>query len=244
MSSLLKVTFVELKLFLRDPAWAVFSVVLPTVLLVVFGSLPNLSEPSEDFGGLRFIDVWLPSLVVITLSILSLQALPGYLASYREKGILRRFATTPVHPSRLLLAQLTTNLIAAIVAVLLLIAVGALGFDVPLPQHLLSFLASFLLGTAALFTLGLLAAAVAPSARAAGAIAMLFFFPVMFFGGVYFPRELLPDLIARIGDYLPPGTQALQDSWIGTGAQPLQLLVMAAITIVGAIAASRLFRWE
>ncbi len=66
----------------------------------------------------------------------------------------------------------------------------------------------------------------------------------MFFGGVYVPRELLPDLVVRIGDVTPPGVQALKDAWIGSGPHPLQLVAMASIAGVAGLAASRLFRWE
>jgi ABC-2 type transport system permease protein len=66
----------------------------------------------------------------------------------------------------------------------------------------------------------------------------------MFFGGVYLPRPLLPDVIRRIGDYVPPGTQPLQDAWVGNGVQPLQLLVLAAFAVLGTALAAKLFRWE
>lgn len=244
MHGLRKLTMVEFRLFLREPMWVIVSTLLPTVLLVVFGSIPSLVEPSANFGGRRFIDAFQPSLMVITLAILALQAMPTYLATYREKGVLRRLSTTPAHPAKVLVAQLVTNLTCAVVAVLLLIVVGATAYDVPLPNHPLGFLLTFVLGTAGLFTLGLLVAAVAPTGKSAGMVAVVVFFPVMFFGGVYLPRELLPDGLARVGDYLPPATQALQDSWLGAGPQWTHLAAMVAITVgVGALAA-RLFRWE
>ena len=81
---------------------------------------------------------------------------------------------------------------------------------------------------AALFAIGLLLAAVAPSARAATAIAIPMFFVVMFLGGVYLPRYLLPEVLVRIGDFTPPGVQGLQDAWLGAAPQLLPLLGMAA----------------
>jgi len=50
--------------------------------------------------------------------------------------------------------------------------------------------------------------------------------------------------LQRVGDYLPPGTQPLQDAWVGTGVQPLQLAVLAAFAVGGTALAARLFRWE
>ena len=55
---------------------------------------------------------------------------------------------------------------------------------------------------------------------------------VMFLGGVYLPRKMLPEFLIRIGDYTPPGIQALLDAWSGTSPQPAQLAVMALITIL------------
>ena len=60
----------------------------------------------------------------------------------------------------------------------------------------------------------------------------------MFLGGVYLPRQMLPEFLIRIGDYTPPGVQALLDAWQGTSPQLAQLAVMALITVVaGAVAA-------
>lgn len=244
MSSLAKVTLLEAKLFLRDPLWAACAVGLPTVLLAVFASIPAMAEPSASFGGMSFVAAFSPSLVVITLGILAFQALPGYVAGYREKGILRRMSVTPVHPAVVLAAQLLVHLVTAVVALALLLAVGRIGFDVPLPRHGLGFAVAFVLGMTALFALSLLVAAVAPSARTASGISFGLFIPTMFFGGVYVPRELLPDSLARIGGYLPPGVEALQEAWTGSGPSPVQLAVLAAVTVAGGTIAAKMFRWE
>ncbi len=244
MHALAKLTVIEAKLFVRDTSNLLFVILLPTALMAVFASIPGLSEPSTDFGGLRFVDVWVPSLMVMSVAIVGLQAMPVYLSSYRENGILRRLSTTPVHPVNLLIAQLLVNLVAAVVAVAVLITVGSIAFDVPVPAHAFGFAAAFLLGTAALFGVGLVVAALVPGARAAFAIGTLLFMVTMFFGGLYVPRHVLPEVLVRVGNVLPPGVQALQDAWTGTGPQALHLLVMAGIAGVLALVAARLFRWE
>lgn len=244
MSTLTKLTVVELKLFLRDPAAWIFAVLLPTGFLLVLGAIPALRTPDETFGGERFIDVFAPSLLVITMATLGLNMLPIRLSTYREKGVLRRLSTTPVRPGRLLVAQLVANLLIALAALAVFVAAGALVFDVAIPQQLPGFVAAFLLGLASLFALGLLVAAVAPSARAGTGMALPLFFLAMFFGGVYLPRFMLPELIVRIGDYTPPGVQALLDTWMGRTPDPLPLVVLAVITVAAGLAAARIFRWE
>ena len=67
---------------------------------------------------------------------------------------------------------------------------------------------------------------------------------VMFLGGVYLPRMMLPEILVRIGDYTPPGIQALLDSWSGTSPQLAHLAVMGLITVAAGAVAARRFRWE
>jgi ABC-2 type transport system permease protein len=67
---------------------------------------------------------------------------------------------------------------------------------------------------------------------------------MQFFAGVYLPTFLLPDVIVRIGEFVPPGIAAFQGAWTGDGADPVQLAVMALIAAVATGLAVRLFRWE
>jgi ABC-2 type transport system permease protein len=233
----------EGKLLFRDPVTWLAAVVLPSVVLVLFGGV-FAGGPDPDLGGRRWIDVFVPSLVVITVGTLGIQTLPVRLATYREKGVLRRLGTTPVHPAGVLAAQLALYAAVSIVALVLLIVVAHIAYDVPLPLDPAGYVAAYLLGMGALFAIGLLIAAVAPSARTATAIAIPLFFAVMFLGGVYMPRVLLPEIVQRIGDVTPPGVQGLQDAWLGTAPQLGPLAVLALLTLgVGALA-TRLFRWE
>ncbi len=145
---------------------------------------------------------------------------------------------------RLLTAQLVTYLVTALVALVLLIVVARIAFDVPLPHDVIGYVAAVVLGTSSLFVVGLVLAAVAPSARTATAVAIPLFFVVMFLGGVYVPRAALPDVLVRIGEFTPPGVQGLQDAWVGNGPQLAPLVVMAVVTVVGGVLAARAFRWE
>jgi ABC-2 type transport system permease protein len=234
----------EAKLLSREPIYVLATVALPTVILLIFGSIFGPGKPDPAFGGLRFLDVFVPSLVVISVATLGIQTLPIRLATYREKGVLRRLSTTPAHPLRLLAAQLVIYLVTSVIALALLIVVARIAFGVPLPGQPLGYLAAFLLGMSSLFAIGLVVAAVAPSSRVATAVAIPMFFVVMFLGGVYLPRVFLPEALRRIGDFTPPGVQGLQDAWMGTAPQLAPLVAMAIATIVLGMLAVRLFRWE
>jgi ABC-2 type transport system permease protein len=183
-------------------------------------------------------------LIVISVGTLGIQTLPIRLATYREKGVLRRLSTTPAHPLRLLAAQLVIYLVTAVIGLILLVAVARVAFDVPLPQDPIGYVVAFLLGMSSLYAIGLVVAAVAPSSRAATAVAIPMFFVVMFLGGVYLPRVFLPDILVRIGDFTPPGVQSLQDTWMGTAPELAPLVGMALLTALLGTLAVRLFRWQ
>lgn len=244
MNSLMRLTAVELKLFFREPATWFLTLVLPTLILVLVGAIPGLREADADLGGRRFIDFYVPTMIAMALAILGVNTLPLRLAGYRERGVLRRLSTTPVDPAKLLAAQLIINMLVATAAVALLVVVGAVAIQIPLPEHIVAFAVAFVLGMSSLFALGMLVAALAPNTRTGQTLTWPMFVAVMFIGGVYVPRVALPEFVQRIGDYFPPGVQAMQDAWIGTGAQPLQLAALAAVTLVAGAASVRLFRWE
>jgi ABC-2 type transport system permease protein len=245
MHALRKITEIEARLLAREPLALFFSLVFPTLLLTVLGLIPAMREPSEVMGGISFIEFFAPSLVVFTLGMVCLQVVPNALAAYREQGVLRRLSVTPVHPALILIAQLVVNFALAVISTVLVMAVGVLAFGIPLPHFLLGFVVAFVVGITALFAVGLIIAAVAPSTRAASGMATVVFTAAMFFGGVYVPRFVLPDAITRIGAYVPPGVQALQDGWTGAAPpQALHLFIMAGIALVATAVAARLFRWE
>jgi len=189
----------------------------------------------------------LPALsVAIALAVLAFLTLPAYLGGYREKGILRRLSTTPAHPAGLLVAQLVTNLALALAAVALVLGVGVTALDMALPRDPVGFVASLVLGITGLFAVGLLIAAVAPTARAASGYGLVLFFPSMFLAGVYLPKHLMPPVLARIGEFTPLGAfrAVLEDAWGGASPNLSAYAVLAACAVGATTVAARVFRWE
>jgi ABC-2 type transport system permease protein len=247
MSGLSRLTLNEARLLLRDPLMLFLALVLPIVILLAFG-LPDFARvPSPDLGGQRAIDTVLPSVALaISIAILGVFSLPTYLATYREKGVLRRMSTIPANPLQLLIAQLAVSLALALVSLALVLGVGITALDMSVPGSIPWLAVGFVLGSASMLAVGLIVAAVAPSAKAAGGLGWLAFFPLAFLAGVYLPRNLMPDLLARIGDFTPLAAfrEATQAAWVGATPRPLHLVVMAATTLLAGAAAARLFRWE
>ncbi|MFG2091957.1 ABC transporter permease [Streptomyces sp. NPDC048612] len=247
MPALAKMTYVEAKLLLRDPASAIMTLAFPLFLMTIFGIIPGFRKPFDGFNGQAVIDTFVPSVVVlVVLSILALSVMPVYLATYRERGVLRRLSASPVHPVKLLAAQIAVNTLMAIAAVVLLVAFAGAAFDVSPPADLGGFLLAFVLGTTTLLSLGMLVAAFAPSSKAATAIGLILMFPLMFLAGVWTPVEMLPGALGAVGRATPMGAvlQALRDSWGGDPVQPWLLLLMAGYSVAFAAISAKYFRWE
>lgn len=254
MRALLKMVQVETKLFLRDSATVVFGVLFPAGLLLALGSIPALRETSPETGGLRSIDIWAPTALVFGMVMIAVQHVPAVVATYRERGILRRLSTTPAHPRSVLLAQMIVAFASVVVSAALMIFLAWAVLDIAPPERPLEFVVASVVGYAALLGLGMISAAVVRTSSAANQSGTLLFVALMFFGGAFLPRVLMPDMLREAGEFIPPGLQALTTAWSAeageitatAGGQPfwLQIAVMAGIAVIASAIAAKLFRWE
>lgn len=247
MTALLTITKTEAKLFAREPVALFFGLVFPSLLLLVIGAVvPGAREPNPDLGGLRFVDLYAPSVIAFSLVTLGVNVLPTVLVTYRERGYLRRLATTPLGPSRLVLVQLLVHAGVAVVATLGALVVGRLAFGIPLPASPLAFVLVLVLGMLSLFGIGMLVAALASTSSAAQGLSMLVYFPLLFFAGVYFPLEGMSGPLRTLADLLPSGAvvAGLSAAMRGAALEARDLLVMAAYAVAFTVLAIRTFRWE
>jgi len=240
-----RLTLTEVKLNLRDWSTTGFGLVLPVALLVALGSIPGVDEPDPALGRQRGIDTWVPSMAfTLALAMLAWFMLPVVLATYRERGVLRRFATTPARPAALLAAQLFANLLVLAVAVVAVFVVGSLAVDLRAPRNLVGFAVVLGAGVLALFGIGLLLASVIPSQRAAQGITWLVFAPSAFLAGVYVPSQYLPDWVTRVADFTPLAAfrSAVETVWVGDGPRPLHVAVLVATAVLSWLGAVRFLR--
>jgi ABC-2 type transport system permease protein len=244
MRALARLTVVETRLMLREVAGPMFTVLLPVALLVVVGLSGSVHEPDPALGGHRGIDTVIPSMsVMLSMAMAAFFMLPVVLSNYRERGVLRRFATTPVRPAAMLGAQLLLNGAVVLFSTLLTVLVGVAALGMRRPDLLLVG-PTFLLGVLGLFPIGLLVASVAGSAKAATGYALAMWFPSAFFAGLYVPVEYLPRVLRRIGDFTPLGAfrQAIQAAWAGDVPHPLHLAVLGVSFLVAGGLAVRYYR--
>ncbi|MDA0167990.1 ABC transporter permease [Solirubrobacter taibaiensis] len=236
----------EAKLTLREPVGMAFSLLLPLGLVLAFGLAADVTEPDPNLGGQIPLDTVLPSLALaLSFAMVAIFMLPGFMADYRARGILRRLSTTPVHPAKLLAAQTAVQFTIALISVPLVLGLAvALGMN--LPEQLLTVIGVLLLGGLALFAVGTLISAVAPDPKIGYVYSALVFFPSLFFAGMYLPKEQMPDWLSTLGDFTPLGAfrESLENAFTGTAQDPLMLLTLAATAILAGTIATRVFRWE
>jgi ABC-2 type transport system permease protein len=236
----------EARLFRREPVNLVLILALPAGLIAGFGLIPGFGDPDPGLGGQSGTQFIASLCVGIVIAALSLMVLPGVLGTYRERGVLKWMHTTPTRPAYLLGAQLAVYGAGVLTSLVLILGVAILGFGVDVPGDVPMFLVAILLGSAALLSVGLLVAAVASSAKAAQGIGMALFFPSMFLGGVYIPRDAFPHALQVVSDFTPLGAtiEAVRASWQGEFPRPLHLGVLAVYAVGASLLAARTFRWE
>jgi ABC-2 type transport system permease protein len=235
--ALARLTWVELKLFAREPLAVVFAFAFPLVVLSVLAGIFG-SEPNSDFGYAVPRDYYLAGYVGVVIACVGLIALPVHVAAYRERGILRRFRASSVPASTVFGAQVLVSFVVCVAGSAFLIALAVVAYGAALPDAPAGALLAFVVGTLSILALGFLIAALAPNARAAQALGLTLFFPMWLLSGAGPPRSIMTGAMRDIGDALPLThvVKALQDPWLGRGTNGGQLaLLVAILVVVGAI---------
>jgi ABC-2 type transport system permease protein len=232
--TLRELTWLEFKLFAREPLTVVFVLVLPVVILYVlngvFGSQP---DPGvwEGHSPVDFYTAAYVALVVATIGVLSL---PVHLAGYRERGVLRRFRASALRPWTLVGAHVLVAFVTGVMGSVLLTAVSALGYDATLPRDWLGVVGAFLLVSLAFAALGALLGLLLPTARAAQGAGVLLFFVFLMLGGAGPPREVLPSAMMRVSDLTPLtyAARLLRAPWLGGSWDVTAAAVMTGLLVI------------
>lgn len=230
----------------RNFAPVFFALLFPVMMLLIFGGIYG-NKPSAQFGGRGVVDSSVPAYLILVVSVTGLMSFPLGLAEYRDRKILKRFRATPAHASSFLLAQGTVNLVLSLVGAFLLVVVARVTFGLHMPENWPGSVAALVAATLAMYAVGGVVAALAPTERAATAIANLIYFPMIFLSGATIPLVIFPSIMKRISDMIPAtyGVRLLQHTWLGTSTNlPLDYLVLGATILFGGLGALVFFRWE
>lgn len=231
-------SWVELKLFLRDPISVVFTLALPPLVLYVlaevFGNTPD--PQGTVFRGFGPTDYYVPAYIGLVVASLGLIGLPVHLASYRERGVLRRFQAARLPVRALVTSQLVVLVAGVLAGSALLVALARATYSTRWPASWFGVGLATAVGMLAFAAIGVLLGAVMPTARAAQGIGILLWFTMQMVSGAGPPPEVLSSALNTVGDVLPLShlVIALQDPWLGQGVNWAQMAVLAGIGVASA----------
>ena len=241
-----KLTWVETKIFTREPMGFVGTLVMPVVLFIVlgraFGSVKPVNMTQVDIPFNAAI------LAAVLIAISAVQSLVAIISIYREGGILKRLRATPLSPVTILGAHVVVKLIFTVMSLALLLLAGRRLFPGVMQVNVFSFTVAVLLSTLSILSLGFVIASVVPTARFAGLVSGATLYPMLALSGLFFPVDRLPRALNALA-YLLPTTHAvalLDGVWDGSGWGAHWVDVAALLVLFAAYTSlsTKVFRWE
>ena len=246
---------IELLTFPRDREAAFFTLVLPVLLLVVFGSAFN----DDVAPGIPFSQYFLAGMIASGVVYTAFQNLAIVIPQERDDGTLKRLQGTPMPKAAYFVGKVGVVLVVYVVQVSLLMLIGVTLFDVSLssdPQDWVVFTWLSILGLVCCTLLGVAFSSLVKTGRGAPALVSPVVLVLQFTSGVFFQYDELPSWMQQFAAIFPlkwlcqgmrsvflPDSfqrQELAGSWeLGRVALVLVLWSVAALVL-----ALRSFRWQ
>jgi ABC-2 type transport system permease protein len=230
----------ELKLMMRDPLVLTFVVAFPIVTMLIIGGAFG-TQPDQAFDFVNPAHWYVASYLTVVIAAMGLVMLPVHLASYRERGVLRRFAAAGFPRWSFPISQLIVGLATTTVSCALLLLVAAPVYGIP-PMHAWwRVTAALALGSIAFVSLGVVLGSVLPSARSAQAVGLLIFFPSFLLGAGGPPPHVMGSVVRQVAGPLPLTllTNAVREPWLGLGSATGSLAAVAALAVAATALAAR-----
>lgn len=239
-----KLTWVETKVFLREPMGVFATLGVPVVIFVILGrtfgsgGFESSAVPEPPFS--------VPILAALFIAVSAVISLVAIMSIYREGGILKRLRATPLSPVTILGAHVFVKLVFTLAALALLLLAGRRfvpgGLDVSLP----SFTAALLLSTASILSVGFVIASIVPAARFAQPITAGIFYAMIAVSGLFFPLDLLSRPLRIVAQTLPTthAVTLMQSIWDGAGWDGPSTLALLLIGVACTALSAKVFRWE
>jgi ABC-2 type transport system permease protein len=246
---------IELLQFVRDKEAAFFTIILPVLLLVVFGS----AFTGDVVPGIRFSQYFLAGMLASGIAYTSFQNLAISIPQERDVGTLKRLRGTPMPPAAYFIGKVGLVLTVYVAQVTTMMAIGVALFGVRLPRNpadWFTFTWVSVLGLVCCTLLGIAFSSVPRSGRGAPALVSPVVLVLQFTSGVFFQYDGLPPWMQQMSALFPlkwlcQGMRSvfLPDSFqrqelAGTWELGRVALVLAAWSLVGLVLAVRGFRWQ
>jgi ABC-2 type transport system permease protein len=230
----------ELTLMRRDPLVLTFVFVFPVVTMLIIGGAFG-TTPDQAFDFTNPSHWYVASYLTVVIGAIGLVMVPVHLASYRERGVLRRFAVAGFPRWSFAIAELVVGLITTLVACALLLAVAAPVYGLPAMHTAWRVLLALALGAVCFTGIGVLLGSVLPSARSAQAVGLVLFFPSFLLGAGGPPPHVMGAAVRMVAGPLPLTllTNAVREPWLGIGTATSSLFALAGLTVLVAAVAAR-----
>ena len=245
---LLALTWLEIKIFMREPLGVIGSVFVPVLVFVVIGRTLGAQMTGAAPGERGLVGVDLAVFAALLISISAVLSLVTIIAIYREGGILKRLRATPLRPLTILTAHVIVKLLFTAVTVTMMTFVGKRYLPVDIPIPWVTFTAATIISTLSILSLGFVLAGLAPTARFAQPIGTIVLYPMIGISGLFRAVDEMPGVL-QVAARMTPASYAVSlmrgawhgDSWLDHGAD---LAALAIIFGVCTAIAVRVFRWE
>jgi ABC-2 type transport system permease protein len=246
LKGLLKLSWIETKIFLREPLGVVGSLALPVLMFLFVGRAMRVTpHDPASFARLPF-NLAILTALLITLG--AVQSLVGIMAIYREGGILKRLRATPLSPVTILGSHVLVKLVFTLVGLMLMMLAGRRVVPGVMPANVPSFITAVLVGTTSILSMGFVMASLVRTARFAQALGAALTYVMLALSGVFFSVQRLPRMLQMVANLLPTthAVTLMKGIWAGEGwgAQLDTLGALALIFTACMAFSSRWFRWE
>lgn len=241
-------TWIEIKVFLREPLGAFGMIVIPVLVFVVVGRILGYGVSLPSLPANSFLRVGVPVLGAILITLSAVLSLVTIISIYREGGILKRLRATPLRPQTILTAHVLVKLLLTGVTLLLMLLAGKRYYPIGIHAPLVSFTIALLISTWSILSIGFLIASVVPTARFSQPIGALILYPMVGLSGLFVAVESLPPKLQIVARILPLtyAVSLLEGIWKGDAWSAHVRDVTALILgfIVCTALSAKVFRWE
>lgn len=244
-----QLTWIEIKIFMREPLGAIGTIVIPVIAFIFLGKATAgaTAAPTESFSGLLAAG-GIPTLLALTVTVSAVLSLANIISIYREGGILKRMRATPLRPWTILTAHVLVKLLLTALTMILMLMAGRRYFSIGPEVPLVKFTIALLISVLSTLSIGFIVASVIPTARFAQPIGAVIFYPMIGLSGLFVPTESLPPKLRAVANILPLTRSAslLQGIWRGDSwwAHRGDILALAIVFVFCVALTSRVFKWE
>src|SRR6202161_284156 len=180
-----KLTWIEIKIFLREPLGAFGTIGIPVLVFLVLGRVAGGSLSPTSLASSSFIGVGLPVFASVLIAVNAVLSLVTIISIYREGGILKRLRATPLRPQTILTAHVFVKLLLTAATLALMVLAGQRYYPVGISVPLFGFTTVVLISTCSILSIGFLIASIVPTARFAQPIGALIMYPMVGISGLF-----------------------------------------------------------